>query len=196
MSPEGVELLSAEGTGGPSAPARATPQRGRRRFLILVAAAALVGLAGGFVLTEFLGRAPSPVEGMPAELAGLPLNHRFDGAEALREIARLHGKGIRMKAATVAHYEARGIVAMLYVSESYLGFSADRQLQAMTAGMEKGNSPFSRPRAFQQGGRKIYSTFGQGQAHFYYRNGRKVIWLAADDPVAFPALRATLATIR
>lgn len=196
MSPEGVESLSPEGPGGPRAPASEDPQRGRRGFLILLAAAAVVGLAGGFVLADFLGGTPSPVEGIPAELAGLPLSHRLDGADALREVARLHGKRIRMKAATVAHYEAGGIVAMLYVSESYLGFFADRQLQAMTAGMEKGNSPFSRPRTYQQGGTKIYSTFGQGQAHFYYRKGRKVIWLAADAPVAFPVLRAALATIR
>lgn len=85
---------------------------------------------------------------------------------------------------------------MLYVSDAFLGFLAERQLQAMTDGMKKGESPFAPPREFQQAGQKVFWTLGQGQAHFYYRKGSKIIWLAADEPVAFPALAATLRSFR
>jgi hypothetical protein len=152
-----------------------------------------LGWSGGTaVLAIVILATPGPVEGFPDVLAGLPLTHRLDGADARLEIDRLHGKTIRVRAATVAHYERPGTVAMLYVSDAYLRFVAARQLQAMIDGMSKGESPSALPREFQQAGQRIFWTLGQGQAHFYYRRGSKVIWLAADEQVAFPALAATL----
>jgi hypothetical protein len=169
----------------------------RRRVWVALGILLLVFLSGGTgVLATVLLATPGPVEGITDVLAGLPLTHRLDGADAGLEIDRLHGKTIRVRAATVAHYERPGTVAMLYVSDAYLGFLAERQLQAMTDGMKKGESPFAPPRGFQQAGQKIFWTLGQGQAHFFYRLGSKIIWLAADGQVAFSALAATLRAVQ
>lgn len=166
----------------------------RRAVLLLLGVLLLSG--GAVVFAATLLATPGPVPGIPGELSDLPLSHRLDGAEAVREVDRLHRKTIRVRAATVAHYERPGSVAMLYVSDAYLGFLAERQLQAMTDGMKKGESPFAPPREFQQAGQKVFWTLGQGQAHFFYRRGSKVIWIAADEHLAFPALAATLRAVR
>ncbi len=166
------------------------------RRVILIALGILILTGATAVFAAVLLATPGPVPGIPSLLAGLPLGHRLDGADAAREIDRLHGKTIRVRAATVAHYERPESVAMLYVSDAYLGFLAERQLQAMTDGMKKGESPFAPPRKFQQAGKKVFWILGQGQAHFYYRKGSKIIWPAADEPVAFPSLAATLRTFR
>ncbi len=172
-------------------------RRGRIRRRIVIAVVAFLFLSGGaLVLAAVILAKPGPVGGIPDTLAGLPLNHRVDGGEAAREIDRLHGRTIRVRAATVAHYERSGTVAMLYVSDTLLAFLADRQLRAMTEGMKKGESPFAPPREFQQAGQEIFWTLGQGQAHFYYRQGSKLIWVAANESVAFPALSAALRSIR
>ncbi len=134
--------------------------------------------------------------GIPTVLAGLLLGHRLDGTDPVREIDRLHGKTIRVRAATVAHYERSGTAAMLYVSDTLFAFLADRQLRAMIEGMKKGESPLASPREFQQAGQKIFWTLGQGQAHFFSRQGSKVIWVAANESVAFQALNAALRSIR
>lgn len=107
--------------------------------------------------------------GIPTVLAGLLLGRRLDGTDAVREIDRLHGKTIRVRAATVAHYERSGTAAMLYVSDTLFAFLADRQLRAMIEGMKKGETPIASPLEFQQAGQKIFWTIGQGQAHFYSR---------------------------
>lgn len=172
-----------------------TGPRLTKRRMVLVALVVLFLLGGTAVLATALLATPGPVPGIPGVLAGLPLTHRLDGADAARDIDRLHGKVIRVRSASVAHYERPGAVAMLYVSDAYLGYLASRQLQAMTDGMKKGESPFAPPKEFQQAGQNIFWTLGQGQVHFYYRRGSKVIWIAADEPVAFPALTATLRAI-
>jgi hypothetical protein len=164
--------------------------------VILIALGILILTGATAVFAAVLLATPGPVPGIPGVLVGLPLTHRLDGADAARDIDRLHGKFIRVRSASVAHYERPGAVAMLYVSDAFLGFLAERQLRAMTDGMRKGESPFASPREFQQAGQKVFWTLGQGQVHFYYRQGSKIIWLTADEPVAFPSLAATLRTFR
>lgn len=143
---------------------------------------------------------PSCAEGgkfsVPPSLGGLKLSHYLQGEQALREIDRLHGKKIRVKEGYVAHYEANGNKAMLYVSEAYLEFLAARQLESMADGIRKGNTPFFHLKESQREGMTLYSTIGLGQIHYFYRVGNKVVWLAADPTVAKQALVSVLQTLR
>ena len=84
---------------------------GLARHAAVPVALALLLLAAG------CGRPPD----VPPSLAGLPLTHTTQGAEAIAEIGRLHGKGILLRDAWVGHYERDSAVAMLYVSRSLLG---------------------------------------------------------------------------
>lgn len=124
----------------------------------------------------------------PQELAGLPLAHSQQGAEARREIERLHGKGIPIKDGFVAHYGRRPPVAMLYVSQAQDEKVARQQVEQMTTRIRASNGPFTNLRESVRFGMTVYSTLGQGQVHYYFRRGAVVVWVAADPTIAQPAL--------
>ncbi len=58
----------------------------------------------------------------------------------------------------------------------------------MTTRIRASNGPFTHLRESTRFGITVYSTLGQGQVHYYFRRGARVIWLAADPIIAQPAL--------
>jgi hypothetical protein len=149
-----------------------------------------------FLLTAGCGRLPE----VPPSLAGLPLTHAVQGAEALAEIKRLHGKSILLRDAWVAHYQRDGAVAVLYVSRSHLGPVARWQFSRMVDGIGRGaanvEGRFTHLRARDAAGLAYYSALGLGQVHYFYRSGPAIVWLAADAEVARRALEDTLRQVR
>jgi len=149
------------------------------------------------LLAAGCGRLPD----VPPSLAGLPVTHTTQGAEALAEIGRLHGKRILVRDAWVAHYERNGAVAMLYVSRSYLGGPVARwQFSRMADGIGRGTANaegrFTHLRARNEAGIPLYSALGLGQVHYFYRSGPAIVWLAADAEIARGALADTIRLIR
>lgn len=137
---------------------------------------------------------------IPRSLGGLPLAHALQGEEALKEVKRLHGKGILAAGGFVAHYERDGAVAMLYVSSAYAGPIARWQMAKMVRGIEKAQAgakgPFFHLKERAEGGLTVYSVLGLGQVHYFYRSGAAVVWLAADPAVVRTALADTLRLVR
>lgn len=129
----------------------------------------------------------------PESLAGLKLVHATAGKEALEQINRLHGKEVGAQAAYVAHYESDGAVAMLYATQASSTAEARRQLEQMSARIQRGATPFSDHKTSREGGITLHSALEQGQAHYFYRRDASVLWLAADAAVARQALSALLA---
>jgi len=125
---------------------------------------------------------------VPQELAGLPLAHSQQGAEARAEIERLHGKGIPITDGYVAHYGNQSPAAMLYVSQARDEKVAQRQVEQMTTRIRASNGPFTNLRESVRFGMTVYSTLGQGQVHYYFRRGAVVVWVAADPTIAQQAL--------
>lgn len=125
---------------------------------------------------------------VPRELAGLPLAHSQQGAEARGEIERLHGKSIPMKDGYVAHYGTQPPTAMLYVSQAREEKVARQQVEQMTARIQGSNGSFTHLRESTRFGMTVYSTLGQGQVHYYFRRGATVVWVAADPIIAQQAL--------
>ena len=158
--------------------------------------AALAVVALGLAAWLGLGRPPD----VPPSLAGLPLTHTTQGAEALAEIGRLHGKRILLRDAWVAHYERNAAVAMLYVSRSHLGPVARWQFSRMVDGIGRGaantEGRFTHLKARTEAGIPLYSALGLGQVHYFYRSGPAIVWLAADAEVAREALADTIRLIR
>ena len=158
-------------------------------------AAGPVGLALLF-LAAGCGRPPD----VPPSLAGLPLTHTTQGAEAIAEIGRLHGKRILLRDAWVGHYERDGAVAMLYVSRSLLGPVARWQFSGMVDGIGRGaantEGRFTYLKARNEAGITLYSALGLGQVHYFYRSGAAIVWLAADAEIARGALAETVRLIR
>lgn len=151
----------------------------------LIFALGLVALA----LVAWGGNGLSPV---PRKLAGLPLTHALQGADAQREIDRLHKRRIPVRESAVAHYEGGTGVSMLYISQAYLEPLARWQLRRMVAGIRQGRQSaeglFSHLKATDREGVTVYSALGMGQIHYFYRRGRTIVWVAADPGVARQAL--------
>jgi hypothetical protein len=137
---------------------------------------------------------------IPPTLGGLPLTHTVQGRDALSEINRLHGKRIPSLDGFVAHYERDGAVAMLYVSQAYLGPVARWQLSRMVERIRNGapnvEGQFSHLRTRERDGLTVYSALGLGQIHHFYRSGATIVWLAADPDIAQQAVADTIRLIR
>lgn len=116
----------------------------------------------------------------PESLGELKLDHALRGEEALQAIDRLHGKEVAGKDSFVAHYERDGVAAMLYVSKASSAGEAVRQVERMTERIRQGNTPFYHLKASDWEGTTVYSALGQGQIHYFFRKGIRVIWLAVD----------------
>jgi len=152
-----------------------------------------IGLA--LILLAAPGIAASALD-VPQELAGIPLAHSQQGAEARAEIERLHGKGIPITDGYVAHYGTQPPVAMLYVSRARDEQVARQQVEQMTTRIRASNGPFTHLRESTRFGMTVYSTLGQGQVHYYFRRGASVVWVAADPTIAQQALADTVKKLR
>src|SRR3972149_7077667 len=144
-----------------------------------------MGLA--LVLLAALTVSASALE-VPRDLAGLPLAHAQQGAEARAQIERLHGKSMPMREGFVAHYGSASPAAMLYVSRAQTDTLAKQQVEQMTARIRASTGPFTHLREATRFGLIVYSALGQGQVHYYFRSGATVVWLAADALIAREAL--------
>lgn len=139
---------------------------------------------------------PASALEVPRELAGLPLAHSQQGAEARAEIERLHGKRIPVADGYVAHYGTQPPVAMLYVSRARDEKMARQQVERMTTRIRASNGPFTHLRESTRFGMTVYSTLGQGQVHYYFRRGAMVVWVAADPTIAQQALADAVQKLR
>ncbi len=155
--------------------------------------ALIVILVLAIAFPAFAEKGKPPV---PPALGGLKLDHYLKGEEALREIERLHGKKINVKEGYVAHYEGGESKAMLYISRASSGSQEEGQVKRMAEGIRKGGTPFYHLKGSRQDGINLYSAIGLGQIHYFYRTGNKVVWLAADPPVARSALSSLLKAVR
>ena len=133
---------------------------------------------------------------VPPQLAGQPLAHAQQGAEARAEIERLHGKSMPMREGFVAHYGSASPAAMLYVSRAQTDTLAKQQVEQMTARIRASTGPFTHLREATRFGLIVYSALGQGQVHYYFRSGATVVWLAADALIAREALADAVSKLR
>lgn len=152
-----------------------------------------------FAMALFLGFGPRLAVGtptVPSEVAGQPLAHVHQGAEARAEVERLHGKNIGMRDGFVAHYGGGSSAAMLYVSQAQSEAVARQQVEQMTARIRSSTGPFTHLRESTRFGLTVYSALGQGQVHYYFRSGAAVVWLAADASIARDALAEAVSKLR
>lgn len=97
------------------------------------------------------------------------------GQEAIEDMSMLHGKDVGLVGGWVGHYQARGIV---FVGEIADEKGAARLLDAMVARISAGNRVFTNLRSTEIDGQRLHSVTGQGQKHYFYQKGNKVIWLS------------------
>ncbi len=129
----------------------------------------------------------------PDTLAGLPLHHVFTGPRALAAIQRLHGTGaVRLEHAWVAGYGDERASGMLYVGVAPDAERARGLMEDMERRVAGGPTPFHDLRQLAVAGREIGLLRGQGQLHFLYTRGSRVVWASIDADRACAALKQLL----
>ena len=118
------------------------------------------------------------------------------GEEARREIDRLHGKQISLLRGYIGTYEAENGRGQLWVSEHSSEKEAVESIEKMVQGMQQGKQQFWHFRKLKIEQRPVYLAVGMGQAHYFFQNRAKVIWLAVDPPLAKEAARDAVRKIK
>lgn len=113
---------------------------------------------------------------IPGQLDGLQRGETMVGSQALADLEQLHVKGVGLSNGWIAHY---GKGAVIYVGITRDNATASQLFQAMTSRIGAGNQYFKNLQQLQFGGKQVYTVTGQGQRHYYYQQGREVVWIAA-----------------
>lgn len=122
-------------------------------------------------------------EATPHQLGGLERSEVVQGAKAVTEIARLHGKSFDLTSGTVARYDRNGTDATLWVGETPNPKAAADMIRQMTEGIRAGRSPFKGLEEINADGRAVYALSGMGQRHVYFADGNRTVWAAADSAI-------------
>lgn len=131
--------------------------------------------------------------GIPAQIAGLRRAETMTGPQAMAELQELHRKDVEVAGGWIAHY---GKEATVWMGEARDETTAIQLLDAMNRRIQAGNQYFTGLRQIQVEGRPVFTVVGQGQRHYYYRQGRQLIWLAVPNGREEAFLKDALAAIK
>ena len=127
---------------------------------------------------------------LPNRLAGLPITDSQSGANAIAEIADLHGKEFPVNFGEIGMYGNREIT--LWIAGAPSESIALEMTNTMQAKIAEGHSPFTVVNEINDRNRKVYALEGMGQKHYYFQSKNLVIWLAANPAFADEALQQIL----
>jgi len=137
--------------------------------------------------------AQKPSTPLPTKLKSLRLQSTVQGEAAEAVINRLHNKEVSSKDSYIGYYRGQGAKAVLYISEFQSQQEAEALLVAMRDRIKTGSRVFGHFRRMSERGLTVYSVLGLGQVHYFYRQGRFLIWLAVDPAVAQEVSEVVLA---
>jgi hypothetical protein len=126
---------------------------------------------------------------LPQSIGSMRLEKVQSGEEARGEIDRLHGKQISFLRGYIGTYVAENGGGQLWVSEHSSEKEATEAIEKMAHGIKHEKQQFWHFRKMMIEQRPVYLAVGMGQAHYFFQNGTKVIWLAVDPSLAKEAIR-------
>lgn len=126
---------------------------------------------------------------LPRSIGSMRLEKVQSGEEARKEIDRLHGKQISFLRGYIGTYVAENGRGQLWVSEHSSEREATEAIEKMAHGIKQGKQQFWHFREMMVEQRPVYLAVGMGQAHYFFQNGAKVIWLSVDPSLAKEAIR-------
>jgi hypothetical protein len=154
----------------------------RRAWAAALAAVVFVaGLAGCDVLFR---------HDLPRELAGMSQTFTARQDAGLAQVRKLHGHAIDVRSGAFAIY-GPGAVS-LWVAGARDTAAAEGLMLAMTARIAVGDSPFRPDSVYVRAHHEVHELSGLGQRDFYFRSGRRVIWVAANRGKADAAIGEAL----
>jgi len=118
-------------------------------------------------------------DSLPQSIGALRLEQLQVGEEARQEIDRLHGKHLNFRKGCVGTYVGGDRKAKVWVSEydSEVGAAKANERMAQKIQAMEGNG-FWHFREISISEMPVNFVMGQGQAHYFFQKGKKVIWLA------------------
>lgn len=138
----------------------------------------------------FIWKLEPQTNAIPQALGELALVRSTEGPDALSEFTNLHNKQFVLVDGYRAEYANGKATATLWVARANDAASALALTQDMAKKIGAGNAMFQNLQELTINGRQIYVVDGQGQQHYFYANGDRVVWLAVDPPFAPDALHA------
>lgn len=120
----------------------------------------------------------------PSSIGPMKLKESKTGSEALKELFRLHGKRMGLANGYVGEYRGDMGSATIYYSVAKNEDVAVKLLEFMVKRIGEGNKYFQGLKEERKNDFIFYSVTGMGQRHFFFRIADKVIWIAADAPIA------------
>ena len=157
---------------------RALPVAAERRRSLVFAASTVLGLSLVVAVAWGLWTAVASEEtatDAPQDIAGYRLQGTLSGPAAVASMQRLHGQEIDIVTGWIARYENGG---MIWLAEAADNEAAGRLVQAMTDRIADGNESFAHLQTENHEGLTVYSVLGQGQRHYYYAQGKQMVWVA------------------
>jgi hypothetical protein len=126
-------------------------------------------------------------------LAGMQLTSSVTDADAIEQVAALHGSEFPVRAAFIGTYgDGR---ATIWVSLAPDVASAKRQVRMMAGAIATSGSPFVQPWPVE-GRPGVFATTGMGQRHFFFARGQTVWWVASDPQISTDVLDDVLRSSR
>ena len=129
-------------------------------------------------------------DAIPQTLGAFTLVRSVQGPAALREFSGLHNKEFALIGGYRADYADGKQTATLWVAQANDETSALALTQDMAKKIGAGNRMFQNLQTLSINGREIYVVDGQGQQHYFYAKGDKIVWLAIHPTHAPDALHA------
>lgn len=136
----------------------------------------------------FIWKLEPQTNAIPETLGELALVRSTEGPDALREFTNLHNKQFVLVDGYRAEYANGNATATLWVARASDDASALALTQDMAKKIGAGNAMFQNLQELTINGRQIYVVDGQGQQHYFYAHGDRVVWLAVDPTFAPNAL--------
>jgi hypothetical protein len=127
----------------------------------------------------------------PERIASLSLMGVIDGADAQREVDKLHMKEIPLKNVWIATYgDEKGNTATVWISESTDREKAVFQTKLMMKKMwHNPHNPYSHLE-IKESGERTYIFRGMGQQHAVFQRGKRIYWISTSPGVFDPVLKS------
>lgn len=127
---------------------------------------------------------------LPDRILHLERTEVISGDAAAEIINHLHQKEVTPAVNYVGRYRGEGYSATYYLSLYDSSDEARAELDAMVASMEMGGHVFDHIRKRNVKGHDVWMALGMGQAHYFFAENNRLVWLAIDVPVAEDAIES------
>ncbi len=135
-------------------------------------------------------------DGIPVKLGTLTLKNSVLGKDALNQFAQLHGQGFDLLGGYRADYASANSQATLWVGQAKDAETAQTLVKEMAGKIGAGDPMFTDLQELSISNRSLFQVNGQGQAHFFYASGDKIVWLAVDPAYAADALHSLWGAVK